>query len=253
MSAARPLPERWIATAPLVPVLLQFLNMSGEPVEVVELPELHLEILQLVWSEWNRDQNNRFVTGGVTRDEIFVALREKPRRRWKPSKDLAVMPVAAPLLISKSATLKSHLKALCDDRFHRLVSKRTADYRGGPLVYMINDLTTATYSSTAYLLVHLYQNRHMETRDLIRSMLAQSDVPFLPGAHTQEETSVEIQQQIDWCLDRQYLAYVDKHPTELRYTERLRYEYHFLEFVARHPRLAGASRSPGTADSAASS
>jgi hypothetical protein len=74
-------------------------------------------------------------------------------------------------------------------------------------------------------------------------------VAFLPGRHTRQEIEAEIQQQIDWSLDQQYLRHVDRHPTELRSTDRLLYEYRFLEFVASHPRSTGAS-GPFTAGSA---
>jgi hypothetical protein len=103
---------------------------------------------------------------------------------------------------------------------------------------MINDLTTVTYSSTAFMLLEIFRRKHIEQRDLAGAMHGQRKMVFLLGNPTLEEVTAEIKQQINWCRTNSYVKYVDEHATELRPTSRLLYEYRFLEFVAAHPRAA---------------
>jgi hypothetical protein len=214
--------------------------------EPIQLSELHLEIMKLLWLEWNEAQPGTAVTGGLTRDEIFQRLKGRVRINWNPPRESdrpgsrggAGIEKSRPQLVNKAETLKGHLKRLCHERPERLRASRTSDYPGAPYVYMINDITTVTYSSTASMLLEIFRKKHIEQRDLIGRLRTQTTVSFLAGSPTPEELTHEIVQQINWCRARSYVEYVAEHQTELRPMTRLLYEYKFLEFVAAHARTA---------------
>jgi hypothetical protein len=208
------------------------------------LPELHLEILKLVWSEWDSPKTGRIVDGGLTRDEIFEGLQGKYQSNWRPPKpkpgelaSLAVLP-SSPPLVNKSVTLKRHLQQLCENEPQYLTIGKVTDRRGSPFVYKINDLRVATWPSTAFILTEVWKAKHLEKRLLLQAMLHQRNVAFIPDqSATQDEVEAEIEKQVNWCLAQHYLEFVEQHMSEFRPAPRLHYEHKLLEFIARSGRL----------------
>jgi hypothetical protein len=208
-----------------------------------QLPEVHLEILKLLWAEWNSTRaGDRIVDGGLTRDEIFTGLSGKVQSNWRPKPAAAaesaspILP-SAPPLVNVAPTLKRHLHQLCNDAPKYLTSGKVTDRRGSPFVYKINDLTVATWPSTAFLLTDVWKAKHREKRLLIEAMLNQEQVAFLDKSATSDQIIREIEKEINWCLAHSYLEYVEEHEeTAYRPAARLHYEYRLLEFIARQAR-----------------
>jgi hypothetical protein len=219
--------------------------------EAAQLPELHLEILKLVWSAWSEPNNlkvTNLVDGGLTRDEIFEALKGKTRSRWKAPKTTSgtasEISVEAPPLVNASDTLKRHLQALTTRPPNYLTSGRVTDRPGSPFVYEINDVTVITYPSTAFMMTEVFRaQKHMEASLLIKAMLQQHKIGRVAFVADQsasdDEIRVEIKEQLEWCIAQKYLVPVDEHATGYRAGKRLHYEYKLLEFIAR-PRPFGA-------------
>ena len=148
----------------------------------------------------------------------------------------AVLPPAPPL-VGNSATLKRHLKMLCEIEPKYLTSGMVTDRRGSPFVYKMNDLTVATWPSTAYILTEVWKAKHISRQFLVQMMLRQQSVKFLDGSATQQEIAAEVEKQIEWCESQRYLDYVEKHEkTDYRAADRLHFEYRLLEYIARHSR-----------------
>jgi len=212
--------------------------MSG----AAQLPELHLEILKLIWLEWNSNRaGERLVDGGLTRDEIFASLSGKLHSNWnsKPrpgDANSAVLPPAPPL-INAAVTLKRHLHQLCAGEPQYLITRKVPDRRGSPFVYKINDVSVVTWPSTAFLLTEVWKAKHIGKDVLVEAMLAQDGVAFLDKPAAREQVIREIERQINWCLAQKYLEYVEEHEeSDYRPADRLHYECRFLEYVARKVR-----------------
>jgi len=210
------------------------------------LPELHLEILKLVWLEWDSTKTGgRIVDGGLTRDEIFEGLKGTYQSGWRPPKpkvgEIAspVLP-SAPPLVRESTTLKRHLQQLCADhpRYTNetkfLTRGKVTDRAGSPFVYKINDIMLATWPSTAFMLTEVWKAKHMGRQVLIDAMVHQQNVIFLADkSATPEQIREEIEKQINWCLAQHYLEHVEEHKlTDYRAAHRLHYEYRLLDFIS---------------------
>jgi hypothetical protein len=210
-----------------------------------QLPELHLEILKLVWSEWNNTQTGRrIVDGGLTRDELFDGLKDKRQSNWLPRRpkatDQVLSPVlpSAPPLVAESETLKRHLHHLCIDDPKYLTSAKVTDRRGSPFVYKINDMTVITWPSTAFLMTEIWKAKHVPKHTFVESMVRQKKVRFLADeASTREQIVTEIESQINWCIAQRYLEHVEQRElAAYRPADRLHYESRLLAFIAQHAR-----------------
>ena len=212
---------------------LTCLTMVTVVAHLAQLSELNLEIMKLVWCEWWNPSENTAADGGLTRDEIFERLKDKKRAvRRRPSKSAG--DVSPRSLINQSKTLKSHLLELSSPP-ERLKVDGTADFPGAPLVYVMNDITTVTWPSTAFMLREVWRLKHVEQTHLVQMMTDQKDVFFSANkSATADETRLEINKQIEWSKSHDYLEHVEHHPNELHFTRRLRYEYRLLEYIARH-------------------
>jgi len=184
-----------------------------------------LEILKVLWTERCSSEGGG---GGLTRKQIAQKLAGKLREDGR----LLIPPG------ENDAALRVHLQSVIrhgtDIAKPRVVTRKAAGNKPGgkPTVYIIDVDGLITWPSTAYMLVSLESFRiGIERNKFIERMLQQR---ILNSSTNEIATQDEIDRQLATSERWGYIKFHNH--TVMFASERLRFEFDYLGFVAAHLR-----------------